>query len=1225
MKLQRLIIHGFKSFKDKTVITFDRGITGIVGPNGCGKSNIVDALFWVMGEQSAKHLRGNTMKDVIFSGSSKYSPGVWAEVSLILENDEGKHIHIGESVCNPSEIQLTRKLYRNGESEYRINNVICRLKDIQEVFMDTGAGAKSYSIIAQGEIDRLVQAKPEERRVMIEEVAGITKFKMRKRESLRKIEQAQSNLLRLVDIQTEVEKNLKSLERQAEKAEQARALKIKIEHNELIVNSHREMDLLKDIRDGQNIIREKKANFENWQTQKSTIELGLEEERIRKQAQIGQIELLQTQYNEISRKLAASEERLNSLDRSRKDKEQTLARTKTEIVELGEEIVTRSARLSELEAEQSGLNDLKGQDDDFSDLESRVSHLKLMLEEKEEELLSLQRQLNSQKSSKDDLERKLFQNTTRQKELSAGLQDITTEIEALEKQYSGVSGQISEERSEVINSETRFLQTQEDEQKLKKNLEQLSEEYKQTDSIFRQKNTELIKTESKHASLKELADSLAGARDGAVEFLKTEDGKRYTLLGNLVKCDDRFTRPVQALLAGLLESIVSGETDHKNLLSWIGDNKGCALDFLELDSKSHISDDETVERLKLNGLVKVSKLSEVVVLPEGYDFLRTLFANHFIVEECSINALATISGQIKFKKIVSLEGDFLIENLNGSKIVSVLGDANDQSIVARNNRIAELEKERAQLQLRCDELAQKEGEQKSVLEQRRLDYDNLRTALANAKAEFISKKAALDSKLSAFETGRVRLEILRNRKGEVSKDRLQLMEDEERLATNLAQAKQTIESFQSQHDEIADTVAETRSSYEENRSELLEKQVELKSLDSRIASVTRQLDDLHNQLSRNNLKLENSKGLVTLLEEELVAISAETHKLREENQATANDLLGRDNQLNGLKDELTHLLNAMQERENEVRRLARDISKTEKDLVEYEIKLQQYIAEEGQVVRDTFEKYHVDLRQVVGAFLGFISTDYETLVNIASIYFQETENGPQAIEVVPYEFNRRYGQELKDCEQKFKRYRSEYALLGEINWQAIEDFERQKKRASFLREQEGELKKSLADLELAITQIDHKSKERFSIAFNEVNDRFQKVFPIIFGGGRAELKIVGLLDDPECGVDIIAQPPGKKMQNINLMSGGEKAMTAVSLIFSIFLVKPSPFCLLDEVDAPLDDANVGRFNELLREMSKESQFILITHNKKTMEMNDVLYGVTMQEAGVSKAVSVQLH
>jgi len=301
MRLNRLIIQGFKSFKDKTVIHFDQGITGIVGPNGCGKSNIVDALFWVMGEQSAKHLRGTNMKDLIFAGSSKYAPATYSEVTLVLDNVNGKHINISGTISKPTEIQLTRKLYRNGETEYRINNEPARLKDIHEVFMDTGAGAKSYSIIAQGEINKLVQQKPEERRVMIEEVAGITKFKLRKRESLKKIEATQSNLVRLEDLQNEIYKNLKNLERQAEKAEKARTLKERIKKYELLVESHREHDYLQDYTNAFTMLEERQVEFDNLTMRKSQIDLVLEDEKIQKTDMMEKIDTAQDDYNDHSR------------------------------------------------------------------------------------------------------------------------------------------------------------------------------------------------------------------------------------------------------------------------------------------------------------------------------------------------------------------------------------------------------------------------------------------------------------------------------------------------------------------------------------------------------------------------------------------------------------------------------------------------------------------------------------------------------------------------------------------------------------------------------------------------------------------------------------------------------------------------------------------------------------------------------------------------------------
>ena len=349
MKIKRLFVHGFKSFKDRTTIHFDHGITGIVGPNGCGKSNIVDALFWVMGEQSDKHLRGSTMKDVIFAGSSKFKPATWAEVSLVLENSEQKHIHIGNKVASPTEIQLTRKLYRSGETEYRINGNPCRLKDIQEVFMDTGAGAKSYSIIAQGEISRLVQAKPQERRIMIEEVAGITKFKLRKRDSLKKIDQTRLNLNRLNDLQFEIEKNLKALHKQAEKAERAKTLKEKIRKNELIVNSHKVYDLLKDFREKRARSAEITLNLEVWGTRKNTLEISLEKERILREEKGREIENEQVIYNELSKVLAGAEEKLNYLLKSITEKESQMDSREKEIEGLEIELADRLSRLVDLE------------------------------------------------------------------------------------------------------------------------------------------------------------------------------------------------------------------------------------------------------------------------------------------------------------------------------------------------------------------------------------------------------------------------------------------------------------------------------------------------------------------------------------------------------------------------------------------------------------------------------------------------------------------------------------------------------------------------------------------------------------------------------------------------------------------------------------------------------------------------------------------------------------
>jgi chromosome segregation protein len=506
-----------------------------------------------------------------------------------------------------------------------------------------------------------------------------------------------------------------------------------------------------------------------------------------------------------------------------------------------------------------------------------------------------------------------------------------------------------------------------------------------------------------------------------------------------------------------------------------------------------------------------------------------------------------------------------------------------------------------------------------------LSFDSTSTDLNETKTKFASLKSGLDSKESSYGSTSKRLDILNNRKNEISKAKLELLESEESTVSKKDLLADKLETLTETYSDSKAVVEEFRSKFEEERSELLELQANAKTYTSQVDGLKSQILDATNQVERYTEKLETNLELLEKYNLEIEEAESAVDTLEETNQDQADVMSEKEGYLNIVRDELTSLLTGMQERENEVKELTKNINTIEKSNVELTMKVDQIIIDEEILVKDGFDKYRVDLRDVLKRKLELHSDEIEGLSDIEPIFFMETEEGTTQLEKEAYEFDKKFPAVLRESKDKYKRYRTDLNRLGEINWQAIEDYDRQKLRHDFLRTQEGELKKSVEDLEMAISHIDEKSKSRFKEAFDEVNVRFEKVFPIIFGGGEARLEVVGDVDSTECGIDIIAKPPGKKMQSINLMSGGEKAMTAVSLIFSIFLVKPSPFCLLDEVDAPLDDANVGRFNELLREMSSESQFILITHNKKTMELNDTLYGVTMQEPGVSKAVSVQLH
>ncbi len=1227
MQLKRLIIQGFKSFKDRTIINFDEGITGIVGPNGCGKSNIVDALFWVMGAQSAKHLRGNSMKDLIFAGSSKYSPGAFAEATLVLENTEGKHIHIGSKVASPSEIQLTRKLYRNGDTEYRINNEPARLKDIQEVFMDTGAGAKSYSIIAQGEINRLVQSKPVERRTMIEDVAGITKFKMRKKESLRKIEQTQTNLNRLNDLTIEIEKNLKSLQKQAEKAERARSLKDKVQRTEVSFNAHKVFEHLKELRDGSIEVNEKRIQLETFSTEKDNLEIGLEEERFQRDEKTENIENLQKERNEVSNKLAKAEERLNSLCNSLSDREKQIEQRENEVQELKKEMEERSLKKDGLIAELEEVIEESKKDFDYEGEEEKLSLLKEELDLKQEQLSSIKDEIELMKSQAAEMDQTAFKNNSKLEEYSTTLQDLATEIEALEKQYSGVSSEIAKERDEVHAAESLVQDLTDKELVLKEEVESLYESNRSLNKEHNEMTKSHITTESRLSSLKEIASSLEGAKEGISEFLSSNETEQYNILGSLVKCDEKYTKAVNALLGEFFETLVTSENDLQLLESWINENDTKALEILIGDKEADIVSEESLERLKLKFGEGIISVASILELSDEYKSrLYPYLSGLFIVENLDVEKAKSLNSSLNFIGLTDLEGKKVVRNRNKAIVLSVKGDdSGAQSAVERNNLIEELTVELEGLSKNLESLSINLEEKSAKYDELKNEHEIVKNQLSDARADFAAKKSALDSKLAGMESGNTRLDILQNRKTETSKLRLEILEKEEDFHKEKSLLEESLEEKKELLEEKEASFVDLKSEYETSREVLMEKQVEAKTFEQRVQSLKSQIEDMEAQLEKQSQRIANNNEHIVKLGEEIDNFQNEVEVLENENNETADILSERDDVLSVLKDQFAELLIGMQEREDRVKNLSKDISKLDREVNEREVKIEKALVEEEEIVRNIFEKYQVDLRETLGRFLEYCPEDFERLSDLNTMYFMETENGVKEIEKKPYEFSRKYGQDLKELGPKLKNYKTELARLGDINWQAIEDYERQKLRFDFLKIQEEELKKSLDDLEDAINHIDQKSKERFKVAFEEVNTRFQKVFPIVFGGGNATLKIVGNIDDPECGVDIIAQPPGKKMQNINLMSGGEKAMTAVSLIFSIFLVKPSPFCLLDEVDAPLDDANVGRFNELLREMSAESQFILITHNKKTMELNDVLYGVTMQEPGVSKAVSVQLH
>jgi chromosome segregation protein len=1221
VKLKKLIVQGFKSFKDRTTINFDQGITGIVGPNGCGKSNIVDALFWVMGEMSAKQLRGTSMKDVIFNGSAKYPPSAWAEVTLVLENEELKHIHIGTQVMNPQEIQLTRKLYRNGESEYRINSIPCRLKDIHEVFMDTGAGANSYSVIAQGEISQLVQAKPDERREMIEEVAGITKFKIRKKESLRKIEQTEQNLARLTDLKTEIEKNLKSLENQAQVAEKAYSLKEKIRRHELSVESNHVLELLKDIRDGKVFLTESQINLGNWRTRKNVLEISLQDERIKLGEQEIQIEEKQKQYNEDSSLLAGANAKLEYLQKSKIEKENQVREREKEIVEQEEILVERKTRLDVLNKDREQLLLSSHDKTQLFEAEKKLESSRLVLLDKEMMTTQTKRSLESKVIELTNVEQELFRNSSKLQEAITQLQDVNQEIESIEKRFSFAKTDIDQAREKLNTVEESAQKMMVEERFLKETIIQLAGQSKDSEKKYQQDLKDCLSLDARLKSLKELQITLAAGKEGAEDFLQ-QSPEGFQLLGSLIQCDEAYTAAVQALLEDLSEAVINYTGDWQPLIDWTRDNKEKGISCF---IPSEVTVAEAGETLQ-NYFSLVTPLNSILRYPEEYqNIFNPMFDGLYIVGDLSVEKILTMANNLAFKAITSIDGKITFTQSPHGRHLRIGGQNNPKTgMIARNNLIAQLTEEWTQKQQQVEQSYVELNNLRMSIDEKRNAYELLRTSLNQLQTEIVAQKSQLENKRSQSEMSNTRLEILKNRKNEVSKNRLEYLEKEEALTPQTGTIKQEIEKNKASYESSQAEYLQFKSLFEKEKEELMRRQVEAQSWQQRLNSVEATIADVNLQIERYNQRQENNHQLIAQYQVDIESMIAEMGQLQGIIQELVEKVRYQEENLATMKESLRQLSAGMSDREDEVRKLDRSINKTEKDEVEYQMRLQQNLVDEEQAVRNVFEKYRVDLRQIACAILNYTPEDLRGLHDITSIYWMETAEGRKEITAESYQFQKMSKREMTEGTEKLRQYKNEYQELGDINWQAIEEYQKQKLRFNFLQDQERELRTSLEDLQNAIAQIDQRVKERFKNAFQEVNTRFEQVFPIIFGGGSAQLRLTSGIDDPECGVDIVAQPPGKKMQNINLMSGGEKAMTAVALIFSIFLVKPSPFCLLDEVDAPLDDANVERFNQLLREMSQDSQFILITHNKKTMEMNDTLYGVTMQEPGISKAVSVHL-
>ncbi len=1193
MRIKKLELFGFKSFKDRTVIQFDEGITGVVGPNGCGKSNIVDALVWVMGEMSAKHMRGSSMEDVIFAGAEGYAPMGMAEVSLTLENDGGP---FPVQYARFTEVQVTRRLHRNGESEYLINKEPARLRDIQEIFMDTGAGAKGFSIIEQGAIGKIITAKPEDRRMLIEEAAGITKFKVRKRESQRKLETTDQNLIRLQDIIGEQKRQIESLERQAQRAERYRKLKQELQEKDLWLASHQFQKLRQDSASAESAHSEAQQAETAALAQVSELEANLSAGRLELAEKEANVQTRQTEHREQLQKTQETEFRIRELnlaiEQARRSNEMTgsmLAQYSLRKENLENERTELSGRLTE------AREDLVRLDSDWQTKDAAYSQIVARIQSADRELTEARREMLAIQASLTHLEAREGVLNSRFEEESQKLTQVQTSV-----------AEFLAKKTEFTERRNRVYKTLESERQLQldhtRDLDLISANLQE---VRRQKESRRAENDLLKDELNQVASRLYGLENLQSNFEGFEDGVRSVLMWQRAHHDEGNAADFRPL-ADVVEVPAQYElameaslgTHLQLLLAQSDDQSMGAVDYLKTQKRGRSSflsvqgavveqaSTPTVHEVQLKSEPGVQALlHEVVSVPEVYRSQVAHFFDDVVIVD-SIRTALRLRSIYPGRSFVTMDGDILSPD---GVLTGGASESADSGVLKRRREIKELSLKREELsgklqlaQLSLKKLEEQAGGLEESFEAAKKTAVEKEIRIAELKKDLERAELELNSAQNAWERETRELQKIESEKDSIQKAQDAVTAELATLKEKMAVSEERVASLTSELDQIRAGVEEKGREVTELKVSAAARRQEVEGLERELMRLEAALSDLQQNISQMSEETTRNSSTLTSSQVEVEQLQTELQKLV--HQTSEAEL-----SVAQARDEFENLAAQVRQNEELVSKNHHELRAIQTRINETQLKLEQSRMQESRLLEQIQERYQLDLDSV------------------AQQYTFEPDGEKEA----------QYLRDVEDLRDKVKR-------IGEVNLSAIQEYDEVKERYEFLSKQHADLLEAKDNLRKVIERINRICSRRFKDTFEQVNERFQKVFPVLFGGGEAQLTMVEDLESDEPGIDIVARPPGKKAQNVSLLSGGEKALTAVSLIFSIFLVRPSPFCLLDEVDAPLDDANVFRFNDLVKEMAKRSQIIVVTHNKHTMRVNNKLYGVTMQEKGVSKMVSVSL-
>jgi len=1192
MKLKRLELIGFKSFYDKTTFDFSDGISAIVGPNGCGKSNIVDAIRWVLGEHAPSYLRSKALEDVIFAGSDAAGPLGMAEVTLTFSNEDGNAPPGFESY---SEIAVTRRTFRDGESEFTINRSPCRLKDIAELFLDTGAGARGYAIVRQGKVGEIVKAKPDEKRLIIEEAAGVAKFRVRRKEAERKMESTRQNLARVKDILEEVRRQIGSLERQVRKAERFKALRAELKSLDLRVAARKHAAMTSECEGARKSLSELEDALLGARSDLARLEVDREAARVRQAEREKALSDLREEHARGKEEAARREAEWDGLRGQAEQLRGMISETDGEIAALAEEIAGLDGRV------RAAGEESRRRTGELADARRRWLEEKEVLSAAREEYLRAQ---ETAERGKSDLVVRVAQHSNAQ----SGAEALSRRIEEAERSLGRLADRIDEAAAAVGKASREHAAAEEAEGAARSALAEAERSWEEAGAALASTNArleagieaarraegELQAAESRLATLAKVYERRDWASSGVRAVLHHFQGDEFRnggahgifgVMGDLIETDVPYERAVEAVLGERMQSVVVRDhAEGLEAIQYLKESREGRGAFVPVSLRTR---EEELAYVGEEGVV--APLTEVVHAPsECRDLVRGLLGGTLLVRTLD-TAIRLWNRNGVWNSYVTLDGD--VVTANGILIGGEQG-AGEAGVLARKREIRELEREIEGLRGERDRLSE---EEETVRRDRTAGEERL-AGLFRAREEARSACAASERERAVLaETFSQARATLDGRSQEAAWVRGELARMGEELSQSVAAARES----------------EQARGEEEERSRAL-----LADLEAKRACMEDALSRAHgSEVTHSALEEKDRAGaaLLASLSDQGEGKRRLQADRRQRKEAHETALAVLDVSMAAGREAIERAavsLGGLQERIEE--RVA-DLAACAAALDAVEEALREARSREGDVLsRLAGERLRLQRAELdIAGLDSLLHQRYE--VHLAELPGEAAGGGGE-----------QEADDLAFLETRAEEIRERMSSMGDVNLASLEEHRELSERYDYLLAQKEDLEKSLDDLSKAIQRINRTTRDRFAQAYAEINERFGELFPRLFQGGRAQLRLLDEENLLESGVEIFVQLPGKKALPLDLLSGGESAMTAISFIFSIFLVKPSPFCLLDEVDAPLDDANVDRFNALIREMSSRYQFLLITHNKRTMELADVLYGVTMEKPGISKTVSVKL-